>query len=116
MGKRRLRFDSLLERGEFWQLPAPMREGVAPEVHEIRWVPLAEAVWWALSTMVDFGVGHFVNKFQENEFCRLGIQRRDPMFMTGVTLMELESFPDSTALVRHLDSLQGAEAMASEQR
>merc|ERR1711988_1658816 len=61
---------------------------VAPEVRELCWLPLADAIFLALSTMVAGGTLHHVNDWQKDEFERLGIKQRDPMYMTAVSLME----------------------------
>ena len=44
----------------------------------------------------------FVDEFQKKEFTRYGIKRRDPMFMTAVTLFELEAFPNEESLLEEL--------------
>ena len=69
---------------------------MTPEVFQLRWVPLREAVRCALSSMTP---GTFVNDFQRDEFARYNRRRRDPMFITAAMLVELEGFPDAESLV-----------------
>jgi len=107
-GRRHL-FDQLRQHGEFWSLSQAEREAVAPEVRELRWIPLDEAVFLTLSTMVAGNV-HFVNEWQAAEFARLGIKRRDPMFMTACALMEVAAFPDVPSLVSHCTERMGDRA------
>lgn len=99
LAERRHRFRDILTSGHFWTLDTAAREAVAPEVRELRWCPLSEAVFNSLSTMVAGGTACYVNEWQESEFKRLGIHRRDPMFMTACTLLEVEAFPDAKSLV-----------------
>ena len=40
-----------------------------------------------------------VNGFQKSEFQKYGVKRRDPMFITGATLFELEGFPTKESLI-----------------
>eukprot|EP00434_Breviolum_minutum_P011318 symbB.v1.2.009988.t1/scaffold646.1/size176640/4 len=46
-----------------------------------------------------------VNDFQQQEFDRLGLKRRDPMFLTMATLLEVDSFPSLKSLVSYSDGL-----------
>merc|ERR1712228_1019685 len=55
-----------------------------------------------LSSMVP---GLFVNEFQRSEFARFGKAQRDPMFITGATLMELEAFPTVASLVDYCQTV-----------
>jgi len=66
------------------------KEELSPEVYQLRWVPLEEAFEHCLTSVVP---DVFVNEWQEREFNRLGRKHRDPLIMTGATLIELESFP-----------------------
>jgi hypothetical protein len=74
------------------------KERVSPEVYQIKWVPLDEAVETCLTSVL---AGVFVNEWQEREFSLLGRKARDPLIMTGATLIELECFPDVESLQRH---------------
>jgi hypothetical protein len=42
---------------------------------------------------------------QREEFERYGVKRRDPMFMTAMTLLELEAFPSVDSLARYCSTL-----------
>ena len=99
--ERRARHARLVETGEFWEMSVAEKEAVAPEVHRLQWVDLADAFAMTLSTMNN--EVEFVDEFQQAEFARYGIKRRDPMFMTAVTLFELEAFPDEASLLEEID-------------
>ena len=99
--ERRARHARLVETGEFWKMSVAEKEAVAPEVHRLQWVDLADAFAMTLSTMNN--AVEFVDDFQQAEFARYGIKRRDPMFMTAVTLFELEAFPDEASLLEEID-------------
>lgn len=49
--KRRERHANLVADGSFWAMSAQEKEQVAPEVHNIAWVPIAEAFATTLMTM-----------------------------------------------------------------
>jgi hypothetical protein len=46
-----------------------------------------------------------INDYQQEEFARYGVKRRDPMFMTAMTLLELESFPSVESLTDYCGAL-----------
>ena len=48
-------------------------------------------------------------------FAKHKLRRRDPMFMTGATLLELEGFPSQAALLRHAASVDTAQLALDEQ-
>ncbi|GBG28489.1 Hypothetical Protein FCC1311_047122 [Hondaea fermentalgiana] len=96
---RRREFYKLIESTEspYWSMPVEEKEEISPEVHEVRWVPLEEAVEYCLTSVMDEGIS-YVNDWQREQFERLNRTRRDPMIMTGAALIELEMFPDFDAL------------------
>lgn len=71
---------------KFWALPPAEREAVTPEVREVQWMPLRDAVKHALSSM---SKGVFVNDFQREAFEKYGRKRRDPMFITAAILVSV---------------------------
>ena len=44
-----------------------------------------------------------VDEWQRRELDRLGVSKRDPMFQTLATLLEVSRFADEDALRRHCD-------------
>lgn len=86
----------------FYQLSASDREAVTPEVRQVKWVPLRDAVRDALSSM---SPNTFVNDYQRESFRKYGKKRRDPMFISAAILMELEGFPNSKAVVDYCESV-----------
>ena len=46
-----------------------------------------------------------VNTFQEVSFRKLGIKRRDPMYITMLSCLDIEAFPDAEGIRRHCDQL-----------
>jgi len=96
----------------FWALPRREREVVTPEVRLLAWVPLRDAV---MSCMQSMTPGLWVNEFQERAFAKHKVKRRDPMFMTGACLIELEGFPDMSSLVAHCQSVDLAQLTREEQ-
>lgn len=94
----RQQFKALVESGKYWDLPLSEKELFAPEIHQIAWVPLREAVRYCMQSMVP---GHFVNDYQREEFARYKKKNRDPMFITAAALIELETFPTVESLVEY---------------
>lgn len=74
---RRQRHTALVSTGVFWKMTAEEREQVAPEVHEIRWLSMKQAVVYAYTSLHHTCV--HVNTFQKSEFDRFRRLRRDPM-------------------------------------
>ena len=80
---RRDRFSELTRAGEFWEMAKPEREEVAPEVHAVQWLDLADAVHMCMnSKVVELAP---VNEYQAVELQRHGVTERDPMFVTMAT-------------------------------
>jgi len=101
--KRRVEHAAILGTGAFWDLDKPEREQVSPEVRELSWLDMRSAVLNAYTSMNSTLTP--ANAFQAEEFARLAIARRDPMFVTMALLLEVESFPTLRSLVRHTASL-----------
>ena len=110
--ERRKRFRNMVKDGEYWKLSTEEKELISPEVHRVRWVPLEEAVRLCLSSMIP---GSVVDDFQASQFKMLGKKRRDPMFITGATLIELEAFESEADLVSWSDQLDLKALQNSEQ-
>mmetsp|Transcript_41521 Transcript_41521/g.134041 ORF Transcript_41521/g.134041 Transcript_41521/m.134041 type:complete len:309 (-) Transcript_41521:79-1005(-) len=96
LAARRERHRAEVKDGSFWQLSQALRERVSPEIREVQWLDMRSAILHTFTSMNDSCVP--VNAFQEEEFARLGIRRRDPMFLTMATLLEVESFPSVQSL------------------
>lgn len=108
----RRQFKELVESGKYWDMPPSERELFAPEIHQVAWVPLREAVRYCMQSMVP---GHFVNEYQRDEFARYKKKARDPMFITAAALVELETFPTADALIRHSETVSLDEIRRAEQ-
>ena len=101
---RRARFEALLRAGRFWDLPRAEREAVAPEVRRVAWLPLHEACQHLLSSCQSADEPlRPVDEWQRSELERLGVSKRDPMFQTLATLLEVSRFADEDALRRHCE-------------
>lgn len=91
LAEKRRRFDRLLAGGPaapFWSMAKAQREAVSPEVREIAWMSVADLVETFLrskSASLDS-----VNEFQQREFARHGILRRDPMYASMGVLRAVE--------------------------
>ena len=110
LAERKSRFLAMVAEG---RVPATKaaREAVAPEVRRLTWVPLSEAIYLMLSTMGTDG-DVFVDGWQRDEFSRLGVRRRDPMFMSACVLLDAAAFADEAALRRHAPA--GEQALVAE--
>lgn len=86
----------------FWKLSRAEREAVTPEVREVAWMSLRDAVKHALSSM---SPNAYVNDFQRAAFVKYKLSKRDPMFITAAILMELEGFPDTQSLTAQCNNV-----------
>jgi hypothetical protein len=103
LADRRARHAEMIETGEFWALEKKVKMMVSPEVRQVRWVGLREAVIMLFTSMND--VTLCVDDWQREEFVRLGVTRRDPMFLTMTLLLDVESFPSEQSLLRYTDKI-----------
>jgi len=101
----------LVRTGRFWNLQGAEREQVSPEVQRLDWLPLLEAVRLLYSSMSKQFTT--VNEWQAKEFQRLGITKRDPMFLTLHTLAEIESFPSLASIRRYTKTFEVEKAKKS---
>lgn len=101
---RREAFGERVRDGTFWGLSMVEREAFSPEVAEVAWVDVGEALRMAY-------LPH-ANDFQAREFARLGLSKRDPIFLTLASLMEVEALPSVRSLVREAAFRDAATARA----
>ena len=72
----------------FWEMSREEREMYSPEVYQLQWLDIADAVDMMLTSKCLSLVP--VNNFQRDEFGKYGIQKRDPMFASMMTLQLVE--------------------------
>jgi 8-oxo-dGTP pyrophosphatase MutT (NUDIX family) len=88
LADKRQAFTALLQGGGFWQLSKQEKELVSPEVREVQWVDLHEAARLCVTSKGESLTP--VNDFQRESFALHGIQKRDPMYATMLTLLAVE--------------------------
>eukprot|EP00658_Telonema_sp_P-2_P057914 TRINITY_DN46328_c0_g1_i1.p1 TRINITY_DN46328_c0_g1~~TRINITY_DN46328_c0_g1_i1.p1 ORF type:complete len:224 (-),score=31.91 TRINITY_DN46328_c0_g1_i1:109-780(-) len=110
LAEKRAQFLGEVQTGRYWQLPTRDQERLSPEVRELQWVGLRDAMRFCLSTMA---AGTFVNEYQRLAFSKYGKSGRDPMYMTAAILYELEAFPNEQVLRRYSQTID-MELCASE--
>ena len=103
LAEQRDRCAALVASGDFWDLSAEGKAAVSPEVHELVWLDIREVVRCAFTSMNT--VFTPVNTFQAQSFAKYGREMRDPMFLTMMIALELETFPSFRSLRRHTDGL-----------
>jgi 8-oxo-dGTP pyrophosphatase MutT (NUDIX family) len=103
LAQQRRRCNALVVSGEFWKLSAEEKAAVSPEVRELVWLDVREVVRCSFTSMNT--VFTPVNAFQAQSFAQYGREMRDPMFLTMMIALELETFPSFQSLKRHTDSL-----------
>eukprot|EP00298_Acanthocystis_sp_HF-20_P024206 c34332_g1_i1.p1 GENE.c34332_g1_i1~~c34332_g1_i1.p1 ORF type:complete len:296 (-),score=118.86 c34332_g1_i1:48-935(-) len=91
----------LVNSKEFWSLSPEEKSNISPEVNQITWLDTGYAAWLSLTTRAE--PIKYVNEYQKKEFERLGVTRRDPMFQTMATLLELLQFQDSQSIIEHCE-------------
>lgn len=103
LAEQRSRCDALVASGEFWELSAAEKAAAAPEVREFAWLDIRQVVRCAFTSMNT--VFTPVNAFQAQSFAQCGREMRDPMFLTMMIALELETFPSFQSIKRHTDGL-----------
>ncbi|CAE7167733.1 KIF13B [Symbiodinium necroappetens] len=103
LSNRRRMHAEAIRGGNFYTLGHREQEKLAPEIHQVQWLDMRSAVRDAFTSMN--GSFHPVNDFQKKEFERLGVKRRDPMFLTMATLLEVDSFPSLRSFIVYSDRL-----------
>mmetsp|Transcript_3484 Transcript_3484/g.5398 ORF Transcript_3484/g.5398 Transcript_3484/m.5398 type:complete len:251 (+) Transcript_3484:438-1190(+) len=76
-------FQFLLGTGEYWKLTEQHKMYVSPEVHKFVWLPLREAVAIATNPYIEH-----VNEFQQEEFTKHKVQKRDPVGAQMIEVLE----------------------------
>lgn len=115
LANRRVRHEEALGDGSFWNLREDERHMLSPEVHELRWMSLGTALTLCLSSMVP---GLFANEYQRKTFDEVSryrgqLKTRDPMYMTAVTLLQLEAFSNPADILAYRNVVRGdLEALA----
>jgi 8-oxo-dGTP pyrophosphatase MutT (NUDIX family) len=106
--EKKIRFMESLSRNEYWDLSYEERLPISPEVHQIQWIDLDEAISLMESSLThqqeQEGEGEegtaegqrrkrtrreYVNVWQQEQFEQYGITRRDPMYQSMMTLREI---------------------------
>lgn len=86
---KRLQFQDSLLNGNYWKLNHEEKSNLSPEVYQVQWFDLDEAI--SMMNSVE-NSEIFVNDWQRDEFQRYGILRRDPMYQSMMTLIELRQY------------------------
>jgi len=107
LGERRERHAAACESGLFWEAALAEREALAPEVRVVEWVDMRRACWMLLTSKCAALTP--VNDFQRQEFQRLGVEQRDPMFQTFATLAEIEAHANEAELLEHCAGFTASE-------
>lgn len=103
LARRKSAFWELLAADKYWCMSREEKMSLCPEVHNVQWLDMRSAVAHAFTSMNSELT--FVNDFQQREFQRLAITRRDPLFITMSVMTELESYPSVESVVNSTDAL-----------
>ena len=105
---RRKKFRELCDAGEFMRLSNAEKEKVSPEVNNVAWLSMKEAVSHSYTSM-DSKLT-CVNEFQHTEFERIGKKSRDPLFVTMAVLTELDKHENSASAIEATNRFDYVEA------
>ncbi|KAF0683260.1 Aste57867_24692 [Aphanomyces stellatus] len=83
---KRRAFQAAVDDGTFWTMDEQAKEALSPEVHQVQWFPIADAI-----AMMEPGRVAHVNAFQAEQFARYGVVERDPMYQSMRTLQDMAS-------------------------
>lgn len=102
---KRSRFNS--KGDDFYRLDDEEKESLSPEVEQVNWLQISEAISYAFTSMNSKPT--FINPYQESEFERLNIKKRDPMFVNLTILTALERFKNENELIEYCKGLRWEE-------
>ena len=89
LARRRAAFAAAVADGSFFALPRARKAALAPEVRRVAWMDLGDACeMLLLSRLGPDGV--LCDAWQREQFEALGIARRDPMFVSLWTLVQID--------------------------
>eukprot|EP00747_Dinoflagellata_sp_TGD_P105751 gnl/TRDRNA2_/TRDRNA2_169647_c0_seq2.p1 gnl/TRDRNA2_/TRDRNA2_169647_c0~~gnl/TRDRNA2_/TRDRNA2_169647_c0_seq2.p1 ORF type:complete len:341 (-),score=71.87 gnl/TRDRNA2_/TRDRNA2_169647_c0_seq2:141-1163(-) len=100
LSKRREEHQRLVSSGEFWKLTSAEKESVAPEIRQLRWLAVPQAVAMSFTSMIGPPLVP-VDEWQRTEFERYGVAQRDFTWVVMSTCLDMEAFPSAAALIRH---------------
>lgn len=76
-------------------------------------VTIRDAVWRAFTSMNSSLTP--VNDWQKSQFELYDIRQRDPMFLTMLIALEIDTFPSLGSIIRHTDSLNAVDELQTSQ-
>ena len=83
-------FNKIIANGSFWDMDIKDKYLFSPEVIEVKWIILEDAIKIMSSSMNT--CLSYINSWQQTEFERYGILLRDPMYQSMITLQEIQMF------------------------
>ena len=105
---RRVEFQSVMESGLFQKLTEKEKESCCPEVRRVDWLDMREAISHSYSSMNNTLT--CVNEWQRSEFERLGIDSRDPLFVTMAVMTDLDKYATDLEAIEATRQFDGAVA------
>ena len=98
--QRESKFASYLRSGAWWKMGAEERVQVSPETHKVKWWNVNDIIKVLYESKSKQLIP--VNPFQRDEFEKYGIMKRDAMFQTMATLMEINQYDSENELLGSL--------------
>jgi ADP-ribose pyrophosphatase YjhB (NUDIX family) len=103
LSQKKNQFLEKMSRNEYWELSYEQRLPISPEVYQVQWVDLDEAISLMESSLThhDWQIEEekeeegtrkerkYVNVWQQEQFEQYGILRRDPMYQSMMILREI---------------------------
>ncbi len=83
-------FNKIIADGSFWDMNVKEKYLFSPEIMEVRWIGLDDAIQIMSSSMNNPVT--YVNSWQQTEFERYGVAVRDPMYQSMITLQDIQRF------------------------
>jgi hypothetical protein len=92
----RERFAKSMASGDFFGLTKEEKSNLSPEVHSVAWMPLAEVVWFSMTSKSNPPL--FINDFQQREFEELGTA--STQYFSSIKLTCLPHRPSHACVAR----------------
>ena len=108
--QRREVFEKLKTSGEYYKMSKFDKEQVCPEVHNVEWLSMKQALTHSFTSMNS--EVEYVNEFQQKEFQRLNVAYRDPLFITMAVMTALDEFANIDEIIDFTDQFDASKERA----
>lgn len=89
----------MLNDGSYWNLNIQQKEEISPEVYQVKWIDIDEAI--LIMESAEYFPIQYVNEWQQQEFEKYSISQRDPMYQSMMVLREIRELSTPEEIMNH---------------